>query len=154
MENEMKTNRVTVGTLTINKELANGQTIAFAKIELSYKQGSLSLVGQDVAHAHVDQLFKQILYCKGVFKQQTGGHLSYSKDSGLHGDVFFCEEQSPLVDSIPDVIGDLWCNVITKGTGSYRKLPAEPLHRRPIDEVIAQAKSNSLKGAHVGTVVN
>jgi hypothetical protein len=149
MENEMKKIRVTAATLTLNKELANGQTIAFAKIKLSYKKGAQPLVDQDVARAHCDRLFKQILLGKGVFKHQIGGSLSLSAESGLHGDVFFCEEHSQLIDSMPDVIGNLWCNVITDGMGSYCKLPAEPLHRRPIDEVIAQARVDSISAAHM-----
>lgn len=144
----MKKNRVTAATLTINKELANGQTIAFAKIELSYKKGSPPLVDQDVALAHVDRLFKQILSGKGVFKQQTGGHLSYSKDFGLHGDVFFSEEHSPLVDSIPDVIGDLWCNVISKGMGSYGKVDVEPLPSIPLEVRISKARVSAISAAN------
>jgi hypothetical protein len=146
METEMKNNRVNAATFTINKELANGQTIAFAKIKLSYKKGAPPLVDQDVAHAHVDRLFKQILYGKGVFKQQTGVHLFYGKESGLHGDVFFCEEHSPLVDSMPDVIGDLWCKVITKGMGSYHKVDVEPLPSIPLGVRISKARVSTIKG--------
>lgn len=142
----MNNNCVTAATITINKELANGQTIAFAKVKLSYKKGAPPLVDQDVARAHCDRLFKQILLGKGVFKHQIGGSLSLSPESGLHGDVFFCEEHSQLVDTMPDVIGDLWCNVITKGTGSYRKVDVEPLPSIPLEERMSKARVVAIKG--------
>ena len=147
MENEMKNNRVTAATLTIIKELANGKTIAFAKIELAYKDGSQPIFAHDV-DAHRDRLFQNILQSKGVFKLLSGISLSYKKHSRLQGDIYYAGEHSQQLDSLPDTIGASWCNVITKGMGSYCKLSAESLHRRPIDEVIAQARVDSISATN------
>lgn len=138
----MKKNSV-IASLNINNYFPSGSTIGVAKIELTYKNEFMNLVTKDIAIAHCNQLIKKILELKAVFKQLSGCELSYKKNGRCRGNLYFNGDHPQQPDSLPDAIGDFWCDVITDGMGSYCKFDAETAAFLNMHPVIVHAKARA-----------